>query len=86
MPAAIAKQDQADADGDLGRGDREHHDRQHDRRQAVRPRAARAVAPEGDQIDVGGVEHDLDGHQHRDGVAAHQHARQSPIANEAAAK
>ena len=41
MPAAIAEQDQADADGDLGRGDREDHDRQDDARRSARPRAAR---------------------------------------------
>ena len=35
------------------------------------------ISPERDQVDVGGVEHDLDGHQHGDGVAPHEHARQA---------
>src|SRR5262249_26554017 len=35
-----------------------------------------AVAPEGDQVDVGRVEHDLDGHQHGDRVAPDEHAEE----------
>ena len=37
----------------------------------------RAVSPERDQVDVGGVEHDLDRHQHGDRIAPDQHARQA---------
>jgi hypothetical protein len=38
--------------------------------------AGREVAPEGDQVDVDGVEHELDAHQNRHGVLAGQHAVQ----------
>ena len=40
MPAAIAEQDQADADGDLGRRDREDQDRQDD--PAIGPASGRS--------------------------------------------
>ena len=41
------------------------------------PVRRRAVPPEGDEVDVGGVEHDLDRHQHGDRVAPEEHADQA---------
>src|SRR5439155_142230 len=35
---------------------------------------AAAVAPEGDEIEIGGVEHQLDAEEHEDGVAARERA------------
>src|SRR5208337_1170069 len=77
MPAPVTEQDHADADGHLGRRHGDHEQSEDDPGQGAGPgRRIAVVAPERHEVDVGGVEHDLDGHQHGNGVAPDEHAHQ----------
>src|SRR5690606_6422679 len=69
---AVAEQgkDDRQADSDLGGGDDDDEQRQH--LAAVEPVTQPHV--EGDEVEVDGVEHQLDRHQHEDRVAPGEHA------------
>src|SRR6185312_1708910 len=64
---AIDGEDDAEADCGFCCGDADREDREHDASQRGR---VRAVAPEGDEVEVGGVEHQFNADEHKDGVAA----------------
>src|ERR1700757_3385405 len=70
-PPPVDRDDEAEADDDLGRGDR-HHGEREDLTGAVPP-----VARERDQREVAAVEHDLEREQHDDRVAPDEDAERS---------
>src|SRR5712692_1977624 len=70
-PVAIRREDDPEADGDLGRGDDEHEDDED--AAALVDRAG--FAGEGDEREVRRVQHELDAHEDDDGIAPDEHAR-----------
>src|SRR5680860_71147 len=69
--AVGAEDHQHDSEGQPDLGGGYHDDEQGEGLPAVE--RVPKVCVEGDQVDVDGVEHQLDAHQDEDGVAAHQH-------------
>src|SRR5687767_14654572 len=69
--ASHERDDDAEADHDLGRGHDEHEE--HDRLSAD----VVEVLGEGDEREVHGVEHQLDAHEHHQGVAPHHQANRT---------
>src|SRR5262245_61979081 len=66
LPAPEERQDDREAHGRLARRDRDH-----EQREDVADHRLHLVG-EGDEGEVRGVQHQLDGHEHDDDVAAHQ--------------
>src|SRR2546430_16783791 len=66
---AVSQEPDGEADSHRGGGDRDDEEREHLPRDLPRERGER------DQVDVDGVEHELDREQHEDTVAAGEHAR-----------
>ena len=66
---AVDGDDEGEADGGFGGGDCDGKYRE-DYPGVGGGRDLRGVTPEGDEVDVGGVEHQLDAEEHEDGVAA----------------
>ncbi len=71
--ASVDGDDQSQADGRFRGGDGEDDDGE----RLAGDQRRRHVAPEGHQVDVDGVQHQLDAHQNGDGVAAAEHAIQA---------
>ena len=63
--------DETQADGGFGCGDGDGENSEH---HAGKQFGMRAEAPEGDQVEVGGVQHELNADEHENGVAAHERA------------
>src|SRR5688572_15634924 len=67
-PVAVDEQDDRQSDAHLGGGDGNHEEGED------LPGGVVELGGEGDEVDVHGVEHQLDAHQHEDAVAPRQHA------------
>ena len=68
---AVNRDNERETDSGLGRGDR---DGEQHKQHAGAGDGLRAVAPERDEVQVGGVQHQLDAEQHEDRVAAREGA------------
>ena len=66
---AIDGEDQGEAHGGFGCGDGDREDDEEKSRQCFR---MRTVAPEGEEVEVCGVEHQFDSGEHENGAAAGQ--------------
>ncbi len=71
---AVDGEDDAQADGSFGGGDADGENGEHDAGQRL---GMRSIAPEGDEVQVGGVQHQLNADQDKDGVAAGERAGQA---------
>src|ERR1051325_2144530 len=75
LAVAVERDDEAEADGCLGRRDHDDEDREDLARDRVRAPRLLQVPREGYEVQVRGVQYQLDGHEDDDDVAPREHAR-----------
>src|ERR1051325_10443883 len=73
LAVAVERDDEAEADGGFGRRDHDYEDREDLPRDRVHAARLLQVAREGYEVQVRGVQNQLDGHEDDDDVPPRQH-------------